>query len=77
MNEKLMKESLQMLVWSMLKELGVTSMGEALCILKEAKKTASQTNYSKTPAAKLPQLKLEMTLNNSGNSKLIGMSSLR
>ena len=45
----------------MLRELEVTSMGEALCILKQAKEVAPQATYAKAPTAKLPQLNLEMT----------------
>ena len=41
-DEKLMIESLQMLDQSMLKELGVILMGEALCILKQAKEATTQ-----------------------------------
>ena len=52
-DKKLTRESLQMLDWFMLKELRITSI-EALCILKQAKKAISQTNYAETPAAKLP-----------------------
>ena len=60
----------------MLKELGVASMREALCILKQAKEVASQTKYTKAPTAKLLQLNLEMTPppNNSVSSELIGIS---
>ena len=60
-DKKLTKETLQMLEWSMLKKLGVTSVGEALCIFKQAKEAISQTTYTKVPAAKFPQLNLEMT----------------
>ena len=60
-NEKLTIETLQMLDRAMLRELGVTSMGEALCILKQAKEAAPQATYAKAPTAKLPQLNLEMT----------------
>ena len=50
-----------MLDRSMLKQLGVTLVREALCILKQAKETDSQTTYTKAPAAKFPQLNPEMT----------------
>ena len=60
-NEKLTLGTLQMLDRAMLWKLGVTSMGEALCILKQAKEAAPQTTYVKAPTAKLPQLNLEMT----------------
>ena len=60
MAEMLMRESLQTLDQSILKELGVTSMRESLCILKQAKEATSQTTYTKEPAAKLPQLNIEM-----------------
>ena len=49
-----------MLDRSMLKELEVTSMQGALCILKQDKETTLQTTYTKVPAAKLLQLNLEM-----------------
>ena len=45
----------------MLKELGITAMGEALFILKQAKEPSLQTSYAKALSAKLPQLHLEMT----------------
>ena len=60
-NEKLIIGTLQMLDRAMLRELGVTSMGKALCILKQAKEAAPQATYAKAPTAKLPQLNLEMT----------------
>ena len=41
-DEKLTIESLQMLNCSMLKELGVTLMGEALCILQQAKEDCTE-----------------------------------
>ena len=59
--EKLMKENLQMMVQVMLKELGITAMGEALSILKQAEEPSTQTIYAKAPYAKLPQLHFEMT----------------
>ena len=60
-DEKQTRESLQMLDWSMLKELGVTLMEEALCILKQVKEATFQTTYTQAPAAKFPKLNLEMT----------------
>ena len=57
-NEKLTIRTLQMLDRAMLRELGVTSMGKALCILKQAKEAAPQATYVKAPTAKLPQLSL-------------------
>ena len=42
-------------------ELGITAMGEALFILKQAKKPSTLTIYAKAPSAKLPQLHFEMT----------------
>ena len=59
--EKVMGESLQMLDRSILKELEVTSMGEALCIHNQAEKVTSQKTSTRSPAAKLPQVNLEMT----------------
>ena len=76
-NEKLTIGTLQMLDRAMLRELGVTSMGEALCILKQAKEAVPQATYAKAPTAKLPQLNLEMTPNSSESFKLIGRSLLR
>ena len=60
-NEKLSIGTLQMLDRAILKELGVISMGEVLCILKQSKEAAPQATYAKAPTAKLPQLNLEMT----------------
>ena len=57
----LTRESLPMLDQLMLKELEITSIGEALCILKQAKEATSQTTYTKASAAKFPQLNLEMS----------------
>ena len=59
--EKLMKENLEMIDQTMLKELGITAMGEALSILKQAKESSIQTIYAKALSAKLPQLHFEMT----------------
>ena len=53
-SEKLTKENLQMMDRAMLKELGITAMGEALSILKQAKETSTQTTYTKAPSAKTP-----------------------
>ena len=60
-NEKLSIGILQILDRALLKELEVTSMGEALCILKQAKEATPQATYAKAPTAKLPQVNLEMT----------------
>ena len=63
-DEKLTIESLQMLYHSMLKELGVTLMGEALSILKqakEAKEATAQSTHIQALAAKPPNLNIEMT----------------
>ena len=60
-DEKLTIESLQMLDCSMLKKLGATLMGEALCILKQAKEATSQSTRIQALAAKLPNLNIEMT----------------
>ena len=60
-DEKLTIESLQMLSRFMLKELGVTLMGEALCILKQAKEAAAQSTCIQALAAKPPNLNIEMT----------------
>ena len=60
-DEKLTIESLQMLDHSMLKELGVTLMGKALCILKQAKDATAQSTRIQALAAKLPNLNIEMT----------------
>ena len=54
-DEKLTIESLQMLDRSMLKELGVILMGEALCILKQAKEAITQTTHVQALAAKRPR----------------------
>ena len=60
-DEKLTIESLQMLDCSMLKELGVTLMGGALCILKQAKEATTQSTHIQALAAKSPNLNIEMT----------------
>ena len=60
-DEKLTIESLQMLDCSMLKELGVTLMGKALCILKQAKEAAAQSTRIQALTAKPPNLNIEMT----------------
>ena len=57
-DEKLTIESLQMLDRSMLKEQGVTLMGEALYILKQA---TAQSTCIQALAAKTPNLNIEMT----------------
>ena len=76
-DEKLTIESLQMLDRTMLKEQGVTLMGEALCILKQAKEATAQSTCIQVLAAKPPNLNIEMTHNNLENSELTGMSSQR
>ena len=48
-----------MLDRSMLKELGVTLMGEALCILKQAKEATAQSTRIQALAAKPPNLNIE------------------
>ena len=60
-DEKLTIESLQMLDRSMLKELGVILMGEARCILKQAKKVTAKSTRTQALAAKPPNLNIEMT----------------
>ena len=60
-DEKLTIESLQMLDRTMLKEQGVTLMGEALCILKQAKEATAQSTCIQVLAAKPPNLNIEMT----------------
>ena len=60
-DEKLTIKSLQMLDRSMLKELGVTLMGEALCILKQAKEATAQSTRIQALAAKPSNLSIEMT----------------
>ena len=59
--KKLTKENLQMRNRAMLKELGIMAMGEALSILKQAKKPSIQIIYAKVSSAKLPQFHFEMT----------------
>ena len=59
--DELTIESLQMLDRSMLKELGVTLMGEALCILKQAEEASAQSTHIQALAAKPPNLNIEMT----------------
>ena len=56
--EKLTIESLQMLDHSMLKESEVTLMGEALCILKQAKEATVQSTRIQALAAKPPPLSI-------------------
>ena len=60
-DEKLTIESLQMLDRSMLKELGVTLLEEALCILKQTKEATAQSTRIQALAAKPPNLNIEMT----------------
>ena len=59
--EKLTKENLQMMDRAMLKELGITAMGETLSILKQAKELSTQPIYAKAPSAKHPHLHFKMT----------------
>ena len=59
-DEKLTIESL-MRDRSILKELGVTLMGEAPCILKQAKEAIAQSTCIQVLAAKSPKLNIEMT----------------
>lgn len=59
--EKLRKENLQMMDRAMLRELGITTMGEALSILEQAKEPSTQAIYAKAPAVKTSQLHFEMT----------------
>ena len=55
--ESITKNSLTMIDREVLKELGVTTMGHALAILKLAKKQPLiSDSYMKAPAVKLPQL---------------------
>ena len=60
-DENLTIESLQILDRSMLKKLGITLMGEALCILKQAKEATAQSTYIQALAAKPPNPNIEMT----------------
>ena len=60
-DEKMTIESFQMLDQSMLKELGVILMGEALCILKQAKEATTKVTHIHVLAAKPPHLNLDMT----------------
>ena len=57
-DEKLTIENLQMLDHSMLTELGVTLMGEALCILKQAKEATAESTHIQALAAKPPPIPL-------------------
>ena len=60
-SEGITRDTMHMLDWTMLKELGIKSMGEVLIILKLAKENpASPTTHVK-PTAKPPQLNSEMT----------------
>ena len=60
--ESITKNSLIMIDREILKELGVTTMGHALAILKLAKEQLlTSDSYTKAPAVKLPQLHSEMT----------------
>ena len=56
------KDSLTMIDWEVLKELGVTTMGHALAILKLAKEQPLiSDSYMKALAVNLPQLHSGMT----------------
>ena len=59
--EKLRKENLQVMDRAMLRELGITTMGEVLSILRQAKELSTRTIYAWAPASRPPQLHLEMT----------------
>ena len=60
--ESISKDSLIMIDWEVLKELGVATMGHALAILKLAKEQPLiSDSYTKAPAIKLPQLHSGMT----------------
>ena len=60
--ESITKDSLTMIDWEILKELGVTTMGHALAILELAKEQPLiSDSYTKAPAVKLPQLHSRMT----------------
>ena len=62
MEESITKVSLTMIDGEVLKELGVTTMGHALAILKLAKEQPlTSDSYMKAPAVKLPWLHSEMT----------------
>ena len=54
-------KSLQKMDWAMIKQLGITVIGEALFIFKQAKEPSTQIIYAKAPSAKLPQLHFEIT----------------
>ena len=60
--ENITKDSLTMIDWEVLKELGVTTMGHALAILKLAKEQPlTSDSYIKAPAVKFPQIHSGMT----------------
>ena len=50
----------------MLKELGVTLMGEALCILKQAKEDSTELQPGTYQAVNAGKIKLMMKLSSSG-----------
>ena len=62
MEESITKDSLTMIDREVLKELGVTTMGHVLAILKLAKEQPLiSDSHTKAPAVKLPQLHSGMT----------------
>ena len=61
-SKEITRDSLHMLDHTMLKELGIKTMGDVLTILKLTKKPpVSLASHVKPPAAKLSQLNSEMT----------------
>ena len=61
-SEEITRDSLHMLDHTMLKELGIKTMGDVLAIHKLTKEPlVSPASHMKQPTAKLPQLVLEMT----------------
>ena len=62
MEESITKDSFNMIDREVLKELGVTTMEQALTILKLAKEQPlTSDSYTKAPAVKLPQFHSGMT----------------
>ena len=59
--QKMTLDSLSMIDRSMLSELGVTAMGEAISILKLGKPSSQSPPNSQTVSAKPPKLSSEMT----------------
>ena len=61
--EEITRDSLHMLDRTILKELGIKTMGDVLTILELTKEPlVSPVNHMKLPTAKLPQLSSEMTI---------------